>query len=121
LDQLFHIFAYLKHHARSTLVFDPSEPTFDEEVFKCSDWSEFYPEATEAITIEPTTAPAVTTEPPAAATPDPTMEPPTSEPTLSPAPSAADTPESTDPTSSASVLATGFAMIGSLVTPILLL
>ena len=49
LNQLFHIFAYLKKHDRSTLVFDDTLPTLDDSVFKSSDWSEYYPEAAEAI------------------------------------------------------------------------
>jgi hypothetical protein len=34
LQQLFHIFAYLKHHKRSKMVFDDSEPVFNENSFK---------------------------------------------------------------------------------------
>jgi hypothetical protein len=49
LQQLFHIFAYLKSHKRSTLVFDDTRPTFDAERFVQKDWSEFYPGAAEAI------------------------------------------------------------------------
>jgi hypothetical protein len=49
LQQLFHIFAYLKHHKRSKMVFDDTEPVFDESRFKACDWSEFYPDAEEAI------------------------------------------------------------------------
>ena len=49
LEQLFHIFAYLKHHPRSTMVFDDTVPTFKSERFVKCDWSEFYPDATEAI------------------------------------------------------------------------
>jgi hypothetical protein len=49
LQQVFHVFAYLKHHKRSRMVFDDSEPVFDESSFKVCDWSEFYPEAAEAI------------------------------------------------------------------------
>ena len=49
LQQLFHIFAYLKHHKRSKMVFDDTEPVFDESRFKVCDWSEFYPDAEEAI------------------------------------------------------------------------
>jgi hypothetical protein len=49
LQQLFHIFAYLKHHTRSKMVFDDTEPTFNENSFKVCDWSEFYPDAEEAI------------------------------------------------------------------------
>lgn len=49
LQQLFHIFAYLKHHTRSRLVFDDSEPVYQESAFKRCDWSEYYPDAEEAI------------------------------------------------------------------------
>ena len=49
LEQVFHIFAYLKHHPRSTMVFDDTIPTFQGERFVKCDWSEFYPEAKEAV------------------------------------------------------------------------
>jgi hypothetical protein len=54
LEQVFHIFAYLKAHKESTLVFDDTEPNFDNSKFNKCDWSEFYPNAAEAI---PTNAP----------------------------------------------------------------
>jgi hypothetical protein len=49
LQQLFHIFAYLKHHTHSRMVFDDSEPLYDENSFKICDWAEYYPNAEEAI------------------------------------------------------------------------
>ena len=49
LEQVFHIFAYLKHHPRSTMVFDDTVPVFRGERFVNCDWSEFYPDACEAI------------------------------------------------------------------------
>jgi Reverse transcriptase (RNA-dependent DNA polymerase) len=49
LQQVFHLFAYLKHHKRSKMVFDDTEPVFDPHAFRSCDWSEFYPEAEEAI------------------------------------------------------------------------
>jgi hypothetical protein len=49
LDQLFHVFAYLKKYNRSSLVFDWTEPTLDESKFKDCDWKEYYPGAKEAI------------------------------------------------------------------------
>jgi hypothetical protein len=49
LQQVFHIFAYLKHHTRSKMVFDDTEPLFDESRFNVCDWSEFYPDAEEAV------------------------------------------------------------------------
>ena len=49
LEQVFHVFAYLKSHERSTMVFDDTEPNFDERRFKTCDWSEYYPNAVEKI------------------------------------------------------------------------
>jgi hypothetical protein len=46
LQQVLHIFAYLKAHKRSTLVFDEMEPSYNPEWFTKRDWSEFYPGAT---------------------------------------------------------------------------
>ena len=51
LEQVLHIFAYLKHHDRSTLVFEEIKPTFKESAFNQCDWSEFCPEAQEAIPV----------------------------------------------------------------------
>jgi hypothetical protein len=51
LQQVFHLFAYLKHHKRSRMVFDDTEPILDESAFKECDWTEFYPEAEEAIPL----------------------------------------------------------------------
>ena len=49
LEQVFHVFAYLKAYDRSTMVFDDTEPIFDERRFKPCDWSEYYPNAAENI------------------------------------------------------------------------
>jgi hypothetical protein len=49
LEQVFHIFGYLKSHARSTMVFDDTEPTYSQHRFQQCDWSEFYPDAAELI------------------------------------------------------------------------
>jgi hypothetical protein len=49
LQQVFHIFAYLKHHKQSKMVFDDKEPVFNESSFKIFNWSELYPDAEEAI------------------------------------------------------------------------
>ena len=49
LEQVFHVFAYLKTHETSTIVFDDSEPDFDDYRFKDCDWPEYYPNAAEAI------------------------------------------------------------------------
>jgi len=56
LEQAFHIFAYLKKHNNSALVFDDTTPYFDESRFTECDWSEYYPGAEEAI---PPNAPEV--------------------------------------------------------------
>jgi hypothetical protein len=49
LQQLFHVFAYLKQYDRSTMVFDDTEPSYDPRRFATQDWSKYYPEAKEAI------------------------------------------------------------------------
>ena len=49
LEQLFHMFGYLKRYSRSSLVFDETEPEFDESRFIKCDWTEYYPDAQEAI------------------------------------------------------------------------
>ena len=49
LDQVFHVFAHLKAHKRSTMVFDDTEPNFDKRHVKICDWSEYYPNAAESI------------------------------------------------------------------------
>jgi hypothetical protein len=54
MEQVLHLFSYLKHHLQSNLVFDPNEINWDENQFKSYDWSQFYHDAREAI---PTNAP----------------------------------------------------------------
>jgi hypothetical protein len=49
LDAVFRIFAYLKAHDRSKLVFDPSTPNIDAQRFIKYDWEDFYRGAKEAI------------------------------------------------------------------------
>jgi hypothetical protein len=49
LEQALHIFAYLKAHGKSSLVFDDTVPDFDEERFTECDWAEYYPGAAEAL------------------------------------------------------------------------
>ena len=49
LEQVFHIFAYLKQYSESKLVFDDGLPYVDESRFSECDWREFYPGAKEAI------------------------------------------------------------------------
>jgi hypothetical protein len=49
LDQLYHIFAYIKAHLRSRIVLDPTLPYVDNTRFYPVDWRAFYPDAKEAI------------------------------------------------------------------------
>jgi hypothetical protein len=49
MQQAFHVFAYLKKHARAWMVFDETEPAIDQSHFWAVDWSEFYPDAEEAV------------------------------------------------------------------------
>ena len=52
LEQALYMFAYLKKHNRSRLVFDETEPTFaDSSTFVQADWIEFFPVAPEAIPL----------------------------------------------------------------------
>jgi len=50
LDAVFHMYSYLKCHDRSTLVFDDSYVVFtNDDPSQDQDWSDFYPDAKEAI------------------------------------------------------------------------
>lgn len=49
LEQVFHIFAYLKSHDRSKMVFDDSTILLDESRFVKQDWTTFYRDAAEKI------------------------------------------------------------------------
>jgi hypothetical protein len=49
LEQVLHIFAYLKKYDRSTMVFDDTIPNIDETKFPIADWTEFYRDAKEEI------------------------------------------------------------------------
>jgi hypothetical protein len=54
LDQVFHIFGYLKRNRCAAIVFDESSVDWDENSFTKHDWSDFYRNAKELI---PTNAP----------------------------------------------------------------
>ena len=49
LQQVYHIFAYLKAKPKRTLAFDPQHPDIDEARFVKYDWRDFYRGAMEAI------------------------------------------------------------------------
>ena len=54
LEQVMHIFGYLKQHPKRKIAFDPDHPVVDERRFKEYDWFDFYRDAKEAI---PTNSP----------------------------------------------------------------
>ena len=49
LEQVLHIFGYLKIHKKMRLLFDPSYPRINENWFKRYDWQDFYRDAKENI------------------------------------------------------------------------
>ena len=49
LEQVLHIFAYLRKYDRSSLVFNDIEPEFDDDQFRDADWKDMYPDAQEPI------------------------------------------------------------------------
>jgi hypothetical protein len=49
LEQVFHIFSYLKAHLNSHMVFDPNYISWEHATFEQQDWKELYSEASKAI------------------------------------------------------------------------
>jgi hypothetical protein len=49
LEQVFHMFGYLKEHPKRKIAFDPTHPTVPEKMFTKYDWHDFYRGAKEAI------------------------------------------------------------------------
>ena len=49
LEQVYHIFAYLKHHDRSSLVMNDDPVEYPDGMIHDGHWSETYPKAQEAI------------------------------------------------------------------------
>jgi hypothetical protein len=45
MNQVLHIFSYLKHHKNSKIVFDPYPQSWDESNFQQYDWKDFYRDA----------------------------------------------------------------------------
>ena len=45
LEQLFHVFGYLKEKLKRKITFDPDHPFIDEQRFKKHDWYDFYCDA----------------------------------------------------------------------------
>ena len=49
LAQVFHIFAYLKKHHNSSLVFNPSYPNVNIDTVSKHDWTKFFDDVKEAM------------------------------------------------------------------------
>ena len=49
LQQMFHMFAYLKMHHNSQIVMDPTYPDIDKDKFHKKDWKSFYEEIKEVL------------------------------------------------------------------------
>ena len=49
LEQLYHMFGYLKANPKRKLYFDPQYPQVDERSFQSYDWYDFYPDTEEAV------------------------------------------------------------------------
>jgi hypothetical protein len=49
LEQVFHIFCYLKAHLNSHMVFDPNYVSWDQATFEDHEWKDFYSNAAESI------------------------------------------------------------------------
>ena len=47
LEQLFHVFGYLKEKPKRNIAFDPDHPFIDDRRFKKHDWYDFYRDAKE--------------------------------------------------------------------------
>ena len=52
LEQVIHIFGYLKLHPKRKIAFDAVHPSIDERRFKKYDWYDFYRVAKEAIPLD---------------------------------------------------------------------
>jgi hypothetical protein len=49
LETVYHIFAYLHKHDKSSIVFNPADPIVDPTNFIKQDWSEFYSDVEEEM------------------------------------------------------------------------
>ena len=49
LEQLYHIFGYLKMNPKRKIFFDPQYPNIDERAFNEHDWYEFYRDAKDRL------------------------------------------------------------------------
>ena len=51
LEEVLHIFAYLKNHPKRKIAFDPDHPWIDDKRFTTYEWYDFYRDAKEAIPV----------------------------------------------------------------------
>jgi hypothetical protein len=51
LEQVLHIFSYLKHHENSNIVFDPNYIDWQAASFEQHDWTELYRDASESLPL----------------------------------------------------------------------
>ena len=49
MEQVYHVFGYLKTHSKHRLFFDPRHPDIDECAFTNYEWYDFYRDASEQI------------------------------------------------------------------------
>ena len=52
LEQVYHVFGYLKTHSKRRLFFDPRHPDIDERAFSTYEWYDFYRDAKEQVPID---------------------------------------------------------------------
>ena len=52
LEQVYHVFGYLKTHSKRHLFFDPQHPDIDEHAFSSYKWYDFYCDAKEQLPID---------------------------------------------------------------------
>ena len=49
MEQVYHVFGYLKTHSKRRLFFDPRHPDIDERAFSSYEWYDFYRDASEQV------------------------------------------------------------------------
>ena len=52
LEQVYHVFGYLKNHSKRRLFFDPRHPDIDERAFSTYEWYDFYRDAKEQVPVD---------------------------------------------------------------------
>ena len=52
LEQVYHVFGYLKNHSKRRLFFDPWHPDIDERAFSTYEWYDCYRDAKEQVPVD---------------------------------------------------------------------